>query len=464
MALVSRVVAICALVLVVSAPSAVAATWRKVTGFGTPDSTILEASVVRAQNGVLNIGWSQGKNVLNTQVSADGKAVSGPHTVFTYEQAAGGVGLVALPGGGLRVFFSGLDAGKPHDTLMSTATSADGISWAVQPTPASDSHPGDNAPVYTAGHIDGTIFANGTPMSVWQDSAGARYHVGTSQQDPDVTFGGFGSGPSTATDSATGAVAVGWNNGDAGRTQAFFLQPAAGFPPGPFINAPGGAAVDHGHPVDVTNRSDGAAGIFMAYLRGNNPFNARPMVWHIGDFQPIQLTGREGRLPGVGMSVDGRIWAFWAEGVYTGQKRKIFVRRSNEKVTKFGEPVFVKPPSGTNDGNVWELDGEGASNGSLDLVALLQRDAAGNELGNYVTRVLPGITLRVKKLDNGGIQFRTLDAGDKLATKIKFAGDTKETGPDGKITFPAPNPGKYTARATKDGYTPTTKRVRVKAP
>ena len=469
MALVSRAVALSALVVLASASPATAATWLKVTGFGEPDSNTLEVGLARTANGTLNVLWSQDTSsdqhlVLNTQVSANGKSVTGPHTVFAYENGAGDTALLPTPEGGLRAFFAGLSPDDPRDEGMATATSADGVSWAVQPTLASDSTSGVS-PVYAASGIGGTIWNNGTPMSVWGDSApdAHGYHVGTNDQTPDVRFGhpdaensATIANPGAATDSATGEVAVGWNDLDAGRTQIVFVQPTTNpwFPPGPRINAPGGEAIDGLHPVAMTGRSGDNPGIFVAYLRGTNPFDSRAAVWRIGAGSPMPGLPNtpDARFPGVAMSTDGRLWAFW----FAADSDRIRAARSNQKATRFGATVVVKPPSGTD--SVWALAGEGAPGGAVDIAAHVTR--SDSDTGTYVTRVLPGITLKVKKKDDGTVVFKTSDAGEKLATKIKFAGQTKETGDDGKVTF-APNPGKYVAKATRDGYTPTKKRVKV---
>ena len=57
-----------------------------------PSST---PSVARTGNGVLNILWNQDARVLNSRVSANGNTVSGPHTVFVYNQLAGSPMLLA---------------------------------------------------------------------------------------------------------------------------------------------------------------------------------------------------------------------------------------------------------------------------------------------------------------------------------------------------------------------------------
>lgn len=462
MAWVSRAVALSMLAVLVSAAPAFGAQWIRATD---TDSIISGADVARSGNGALNILWGREKSIFNSQVSANGNTASGPHTVFIYENVATQApALLAAPGGGLRAFFTGVDKGQtPRDCCVSTAASTDGIVWAVQPTAASDSTPEGSI---SKGNLGGTSFANGTPMSIWGDQY-RGYHVGTDHQTPDVTSWGSDrtatvAGPNAATDGSTGAVAIGWDDLDAGRTQVAFVQPTTDpwFPPGPTMNAPGSAGSGGNDRLEMTGRSDGAAGIFVAYLQSND----RPAVWRIGNSSAKAFKGRQDAFyPGVAMGVDGRLWAFWHEGHTTGQTRRLFATRSNEKATKFGQTVVVKPPQGTNDGNVWSVEGEGtAAGGALDLVALITRDAQGDDVGHYVTRVMPGITLKVKKLDNGDVRFTTLDAGDKLATKISFAGKTKQTGADGKVVF-SPDAGKYKAKATRNGYTPTTKTVKVKA-
>ena len=120
---------------------------------------------------------------------------------------------------GLRAFFAGLiSSDQNHDGGLSTATSADGVTWAVQPTLASQSDGSGNeaSSVYAAGGIGATLFSNGTPLSIWGDT-GSGYHVGTAQSTPDVRYtSSFATAadPDAATDAATGAVAIAWNDID----------------------------------------------------------------------------------------------------------------------------------------------------------------------------------------------------------------------------------------------------------
>jgi hypothetical protein len=333
----------------------------------------------------------------------------------------------------------------------------------VQPTLASDSRPGRRSPVYAASGINATLFANGTPLSIWGDSApnAHGYHVGTSDQTPDVLYGSGGAnvgGPGAATDSATGQVAIGYSDLATDRTQVRLVQPTVDpwFPPGPVLDTPGGQAPDALYPVAMTGRSGGAPGIFVAYLRGTNGFQSRPSVWRVGAARPMVVGKRGGRFPGLAMGSEGRLWAFW----FDPDRLRIHAARSNEAATTFGADVVIRPPRGTD--SVWTLAGEGGPGGVLDLVALMTKDPQNEDTANYHQRIRPGITLLAKALGNGEVRFTTRDAGAPLATEVTFLGKTKQTGPDGKVVL-AGKPGKRAkATARKNGYQPASRRVKVK--
>lgn len=469
MALVSRAVALCAFALLALAAPAGAGPPGQWTALNDAESNTLEVGLARSGNGLLNVLWTRDTAVLNTQISANARNVIGPHMVFVYGNGASNTtALLPTAGGGLRAFFAGLYPDDPHDVGMSTATSADGVGWAVQPTLASASEPGRRSPVYVASGIGGTILGNGTPLSIWGDSApnAHGYHVGTSDQSPDVPYAGGGAtagGPNAATDSESGAVAIGWNDLNEDRTLIRMIEPVGDpidfdpwFPPGPQINTPGGEAPDALERVAMTGR-DGA-GIFVAYLRGTNAFLSRATVWRIGAPNPMTLSPRRARFPGVARSVGGRLWAFWARRPSAGWR--IYAARSNASATRFGATVTIRPPRGTD--SLYSLEGEGtAPGGTLDILALAQGPNV--DIDNFHQRIRPGITLAAKALGDGQVRFTTRDAGAALATTIKFAGKTAPTGSDGKVVMSAePRRKRYKATATKAGYHPAAVRVRVK--
>jgi hypothetical protein len=445
-ALVSRSAAVCALAFAALASPAMAGppgSWTQVTNFSVQGRNTDEVSVARTGDGVLHVLWAEstGKTVFNTRLSSDARNVLGTSTVFQYGGSVNNaVALLPGPAGSLRAFFSGLFAAdQNHDGGMSTATSTDGVSWAVQGTLASQADgANEESPVYAAAGIGGTTFNNGTPLSIWGDSApgASGYHVGTSPGTPDVRFGGTAAGtvdPEAATDSDTGAVAIGWNDIDTGNVMIAFVQATTSpwFPPGAPLTPPGGQATDLQYPVGMTGRSGGLGGIYVAYLRGTNQFDASPAVWRVGANSATTLSNADGSHAGVTAGPDGRLWAFWVE-----EDGTIHARRSDTEAVTWGADNELNPPGGTSS-TVWSVKGEGsaASCGALDLVALV---SAGSATANFQQRVLPGITLK-KKLLNGKkgekakFRFKTFDAGEPIDVKVKLGKKSSETGDDGKV-------------------------------
>ena len=362
MALLLRAVLACAVAMLALASPAMAGPPGQWTKIHDADSNTTEVGLARTSDGLLNVLWDRDADnaVVNTQVPATGSGLIGPHTVFVYPGTSATVSsslaLVPAPGGGLRAFFSGLSPDHALDQRMATATSFNGVSWAVQPSPASDDRTGLGSPVYVAQGIGGTIASNGTPISIWGDSSpgAAGYHIGTSSTDPDIHFGGPSptvGGPNVITDSVSGQVVTAWNDLDAGRTLVQSIAPA-----GARTDTPGGEAPDALERVGMATRAGG--GIFIAYLRGTNPFDSRMAVWRLGAENSMVLSPKNARFPGVASGPDGRLWAFWVlqRGTY-----EVFAARSNAAATKFGARVKIRQPRGADAIN--SIEGEGTAPG-----------------------------------------------------------------------------------------------------
>lgn len=264
----------------------------------------------------------------------------------------------------------------------------------------------------------------------------SRIYVGTSTNTPDVRIApsqATVSAPEAATDSDTGAVAIGWNDIDSGAVKVALVQQTISpwFPLGGAMTPPGGQAADLQHPVGMTGRSGGEGGIYVAYLRGTNPFDASPAIWRVGASNSANLTNADGTHAGVTAGPNGRLWAFWVE-----EDGTIHARRSDTDAATWGADTRINPPGGTSS-TVWSLQGEGSavSCGALDLVALV---TAGSATANHQQRVLAGITLK-KKILNGNkgkkakVRFTTLDAGDPIDAKVKVGKKSAQTGDDGKV-------------------------------
>lgn len=457
----ARTALACAVALLLAAAPAAAGPPGSWTKLAPGDSTTKEIGVARGPDGKLNVLWTTDKTVQNTQLSADAKTVAGPFPVFTYgDGVSGGVSLLPAAGG-LRAFFAGLYHDHPLDVGLATATSATGTAWSVQQTLASDSRTGMRSSVYAAQGIGGTVAPNGTPVSIWGDSAPgqAGYHVGVSDQTADVHFGGNSAtvaSPNAASDSASGRVAIGWNDIDAGYVIVQSISP-----PAARVQLPGAQAPDLTERLSMTGRI-GAPGIYVAYLRGENVFTSPPAVWRFGASSSTVLrAGARARFVGVAAAPGGRLWAFWAERP-AGTEWRIYARRSNAAATAWGAIVTIKPPKaagGPFSGSVYSLEGEGtAPGGALDLLALFQR--SDDDVSNWHQRIRPGLTLLAKALGDGRVAFTVRDAGDPVAATVRFAGKSAGTGADGKVTMSAA-PGRRTARAQRSGYAPAKRRVKV---
>jgi hypothetical protein len=446
-----------AALLALAATSAVAAPagkWKRVTGIGHPDPNTSTVGVARTGDGVLHVLWTRyaglAGEVLHSGVSAPGTSVAGPHAVHTFgDRVNSNVALLATSGG-LRGFFSGLDS-SPLSDFMTTATASDGTSWAVQPTPASNSSPGGSSKVYVASGIGAGLRKDGVPVSAWGDSGPgeAGYHVGTSPADPDLRFtsGCCAYNPGIGVDAATGQVVVAWKlieSGGATGTAARSVSPLASR-----VGLPGARATDSGSPTGITGRI-GKGGVYVAYQRGTNQFLSRVAVWRFGAPKAKVLSKQRGaRLVGISPAPGGRLWVFWM------RDDRLYATRSNPQATKFGAVVGVKPVGGTD--AIHGLAGEG-SRGPLDLLALMERSSS--DRAYWHKRVLPGLTLKVKKLKGGKVKLHALDAGKKLkGFKVKVGGKSVTT--KGKVATLTLKRGRYRAKATKAGYTPARKRIRI---
>ena len=453
-----------------TAPAALAGapgTWTQVTGLGVGAANTDEIGLARTADGVLHVAWTRAPSgvyndeLLHSAIGADGKGVTGPDTILGGLELNSSVDLLTAPDGGLRVFFAGLNPASPLDTLLATATAgADGKAWAVQPTPASASTPGQNHPVYVASGIGAGLGPGGAPIGAWGDSSpsGGGYHIGLDPLTPDVEF------PAACCDLRPD-VAIGADGELVLARVALYDTTsviARRLATGQELTAPSSAAAQISDRVSLSGRSAGQPGVYLAYTSGANQFSGLPTIWRVGDAKARRLSGRRGaEHTGLSAAPGGAMWVFWE------RDERLYARRSNDALTRFGATVRVRPPQGTD--TVYRLGGEG-SRGPLDLLVLIDR---GGSLAYWHRRVLPGLSLaaKPKKVAAGGsIKFKVTDAGTGVAgakVKLKLPGEDPQgkTGPKGTVKLQVPKgskPGKRTATATKPGYTAAGTRVRVK--
>ena len=446
-----RMTLFAALALALMTPTAQAGPpgkWTQVTGLGQDDLNIMRAGVARTGDGVLHVLWTRNEagnaaSVLHSTVSADAKTVSGPNTVFTNPDGVNEtVDLARAPDGSLRAFFS---ATNVFDSGMATATSSDGgASWSVG-GPISRREP-QGKPVYAASGIGGAIGADGTVYSIWGDSSpgGGGYHVGLDPNAPDGELpGGLKSDPGLGIEAATGQVVAGWNSMD---DEGVVLMGIPGGVPAAIPNS----AADLQHQVAITGRI-GAPGVFVAFGQGTNPLLADPAVYRVDTGVTKRLTKRDGELVSIAAGPAGRLWVFWKDG------GTIFATRSDPDAVNWGRIVRVKAPKKAD--TIYDLVGEG-SPGPLDLLAHV--DPPTGTLSSWHRRILPGLSIKTK-VTKGDLEVRVSDAGAPVSgAKVKVSEEgSKTTGAGGSVTFEDVKKGKHKVRASRDGYAPVAKRVKV---
>ncbi len=428
--------------------------WTQVTGVaGQEDLNTLRVGLVRSADGVLHVGWVRAGpgntgSILHSSISADAKTVAGPDTIFSYPGGANeAVALVRAPEG-IRAFFAGLAEGSSVDRAMSTAVSANGAAW-TPPLPASRA--GNTAkPVYAASGLDANVGRDGTFYSAWGDSdpSGGGFHLGL---DPSAADGELPAGlqrdPGIGVDSQSGQVFLAWNDLDTENVVVVGLSPL-----GQPVTLPNSAAAQLQHEVGTTGRI-GAAGVFVAYTQGTNPFTGNPALFRVDTGKATKLSPTAGEQVSIAAAASGRLWVFWKK------EATVFARRSNKAATKFGATRRLKAPGGDAT-TIFDLAGEG-SRGPLDLLALVDPPSGG--IANFHQRILPGLTLKAKNKKNGKTAFKVSDAGQPVAgAKVKVKGDgTKTTGPSGTVLFSLAE-GKHKATASKKGYAPGKATARVR--
>ena len=378
----------------------------------------------------------------------------GPHRVYAYPDPTGGVSssvaLVPAPGGGLRAFFAGLSPASELRERMATATSVDGVTWIVQPTPASDDRPGMGSPVYAAAGIGGTICEQRRAdldlgrLRARRSGLPRRHRAAPT---PDVHFGG-----SSAHGRRTERGDRQRHRGSRDRVERPRRGPHArpvdrpGRPAR--VNTPGGQAPDALERVGMTGRADGGRHLRCVPPRHERLHQQAGRLALRGR-HPMVLSPKRRALPGRRRAADGRLWAFWA---LQRDNYRIFAARSNQAATQFGARRQAQAAGGTRPCSASRAR-EPRRAATLDLVALVS--AAATTSRTTTSASGPGSRCWRSVLGNGEVRFTTLDAGDPLATTIKFAGKTKQTGPDGKVVTSAGEPGKKsTARATNAGLPP----------
>jgi Carboxypeptidase regulatory-like domain len=426
--------------------TAAGSAWARISG---PNNTGLQLGLARTPDGVLNVIWNRGNpaptSIFDTRFSAVGKAI-GTQTVATNFGGAGGLALLVMPDGTLRLFASGAPVtGSATGGINTFTAKANGTGWTLDQGAVWGGPPAD---VSTMG---ATLTKDGQPVTGW----GGNFQVGLAAGGSGTTACScFTLQGDLATDAGSGAVAMsglGQPSGyKVGGTFVEHVVPSVG---GRVVLPSGSQGFgDSG----ISGRL-GAPGVYVAYSDNTRSGVTKPAV-RLYRYGGATRTIARGpfTIAKVFAGPEGRLWLVWGDA-----QDGVFVTRTNKAAGRLEPVQKLKAPPGA--GFLWNADGEG-SQGPLDL--FVDADAGGR--GFWHTHVLAtfSLTAKSKRATNAPKATVTLsvrDAGDPVpgATISLKSGQKLTTDKQGNATLSLPS-GHYSASASAGGYASVTAGFSVK--
>lgn len=435
-------------------------TWSRVSA--TSAISYGDHATYRTSDGVVHLvylkaGSSDGSAYGHTAISPSGRVLrqntllNNWHTLTTAPQ------LVPAAGGGIRLIFQGRrvsDDAQPYGDLATytALASASGASWHLQ----SEQIGGGDVPT---GDLAATTLSNGTPVAAW-----SGFTIGGPDDGGWIKWrSGFGPGgithihrPVEARDAELvrdgSKVWLSWyeDGGTATRRGYFVKQllPSAG----PVMRAPGSNLHVSASPLGA--RANGGA--YLAYCYGQPaPVSGckRVALWRIGTSTPRTFAAYNVGDLALSRGPSGRFWLSWHSS------DNLVAVRTNKAASAFGPMRTIKTA-----GVPCCWTGH-AANGTRSLLDGFVSTFS----GVYHQQVRPGLRLSATPGRWNGdrsrvITFRVNDAGDAVRGAVVKVGDRRcTTNSTGRCTirFPRMNPRRMTAKATRSGYHPATRGLRV---
>ncbi len=419
-----------------SGKSSARSKWVRITG---PNNTGAQVGLARTSDGVLNVIWNHGTpaptTIYDTRYSASG-AKLGTKTVVTNFGGAGGLAVLVMPDGSLRLFASGATATGSSVVGINTFTApANGAAWV-----RASGDVWGGPPAGAEGTIGAALTSSGLPVTGW----GGSFQVG-------LAAGGLGTTACScfalqgdlATDAGSGAVVMSGLGQPSGYKYAgTFVQEVTPSNGGRVVLP----SANQGSGDSGVSGRLGASGVYVMYSDNLRPQVTKPAV------RLYRYKGATKKIAKGAFTVakvfagpQGRLWLVW------GDAKKVYVTRTNKAAGK-REPVQkLKAPPGT--GFLADADGEG-SQGALDLFV---KSDAGGGFGFWRAHVLARFALsaRVAGHRKGTPAKVTLvlrDAGDAVTgAKIAVGGKKLTTNAKGVVSLKL-KPGSYSAGAKAAGY------------
>lgn len=426
--------------------SETASTWTRITG---PNNTGAQLGLARTADGVLDVIWNRGNpsptSIFDTRFSAGG-AELGTTTVATNFGGAGGLALLVVPDGTLRLFASGAHAAGSTVVGVNTFTAqANGTGWTLDPSAV-----WGGPPAGAAATIGAALTKNGQPVTGW----GGAFQVGVAPGGSGtVACSCFTLQGDLATDAGSGAVVMSGIGQPSGyKLAGTFVQQVVPSVGGRVMLPSANQGIgDSG----ISGRL-GATGVYVMYSDDTRSGVTKPAV-RLYRFGGATRTIAQGAftIAKVFAGPNGRLWLVWGDA-----QDGVSVTRTNRAAGALEPLQKLSAPPGS--GFLANADGEG-SQGALDL--FVDSDAGGR--GFWHAHVLAefSVTAKTKRAKNAAKATVTLsvrDAGDPVpGATISVGGKKLTTNAKGTATLTL-KPGSYKASATAAGYKPATASFKAK--
>jgi hypothetical protein len=366
-------------------PAATPARWSRVTPNGTLNSA--DIGLAMTGKGVLNVIWANGISsaghgaIEDTPVNpagAVGRAatVLGGQLLVTYPDAT-------VTGNRIDAVWNGIERNpSPDGSFISTRAQAGGR-WSAPATVA----PLGDFP-FTSSSDATTAGADGKPWVAYSGTGSLVVdHFGQAAEHQIAPSACCYYNAGLAVDGHSGQTYVAYNS-LISRREGIYVQrlAATGTAAGAHELLPGsvteGNTLVLNQRVGITGRGHGRSGVYVAYVTGY-PFGLRVDLLRLGTRTPLTLarTTIADGFAGATVTANpaGGLWAAWYEG--DGSPAGLFVRLSDNAVTRWGKAVRVALPAGTT--TVFKVY-ISAQRSRLDVVALV---TAHGKTAYWVTQV-----------------------------------------------------------------------------
>jgi hypothetical protein len=325
--------------------------WSRVTPNGTLN--IADLGLAMTGQGLLNVLWASGVGsaghaaIEDTPISASG-------TVGRTATVIGGQLLVSYPdatiaGNRIDAAWNAIESNTgPEGSFIATRALAGG-GWSA----ATDLTPGSDFP-FANSSVAATTGADAKPWLAYYGTGSLLVeHVGQATQHQVAPSGCCYNQAGLAVDGHSGQTWLAYASLVL-RHEGIYVQrlAASGAAAGARQLLPGsvtkGSTLVLNQRIGITGRGHGRSGVYVAYVTGF-PIGLRVELLKLGTRTPLTLarTGIGAGFADATVTADpaGGLWAAWYQG--DGSPAALFVRQSNNAVTKWNKAVRIALPSGT---------------------------------------------------------------------------------------------------------------------